>query len=756
MGKLNKVIITEHRVYEDPQHPESSNYDLELPLTATKAVVDAKTGKTVSETLSEMEETITGMAEELETVGETATSAKNLAQQAKEVAEGAAAAIAAVQNTISVVPSQGSIPVYNGSKQKPTWLNFSDKMMTITYGSGKTPAAEFQGETDAGTYKAYITPKDDYTWGDKTKTEKEVTWTIDRATIAKVPTPSALTYTGSAQVPTWDGFNSGEMTKTETSQTDAGNYSTTFTPDKNHKWPDNSTTGKQVSWSIGRAQVAVPTQSGSLTYTGSEQTVAWSGYDASKMTQGGTQKGTNAGSYSGTFTPDKNHKWPDGQTGEKTVQWTIGKAAGSVSLSPTSVKLADIGENSVVTVTRAGDGRITATADSSGVVKVSVSGTGNNLVTVTGLKEGVATVTIKVAEGTNHLAPANKTFQATVEAPKIYGASWDGTSSTKWTRTDGASGFVDPVPAIGTGSGSSPFDKIQPWAGMTKCTRTGGVMVAIPKFYYKLTQSGSGLKVQISDKAQSGFSVSPAHMNRGDGKGERSVIYVGRYHCANSTYKSETGKAQQVSMTRSTAVTKCAAVGTGYSLLDFATRFTIWLLYIVEFADWNSQAKIGKGCSASGSKANNGQTDSMTYHTGTTASNRDYGYTQYRNIEGLWDNVLDWLGGCYNNSSGLNIILDPTKQSDSSGGKLVGKPSNGYPSKFTVGSGGGFPMFYPTEANGSTSTYSCDYWYFGASGPCVFAGGVYVRSGDCGLFSLGCNGTSYSYGNVGARLQELP
>lgn len=125
----------------------------------------------------------------------------------------------------------------------------------------------------------------------------------------------------------------------------------------------------------------------------------------------------------------------------------------------------------------------------------------------------------------------------------IYGASWDGSSTTKWTRTDEAAGFTDPVPYVqGAKSYSSPFDDLQPWAGMVKSERTGGTMVAIPKFWYKLTQNGNGLKIQIADRAQSGFSVSPAHMDRGDGKGERDVVYIGRYHCGTSSNKSTSGQ----------------------------------------------------------------------------------------------------------------------------------------------------------------------------------------------------------------------
>lgn len=282
-------------------------------------------------------------------------------------------------------------------------------------------------------------------------------------------------------------------------------------------------------------------------------------------------------------------------------------------------------------------------------------------------------------------------------------------------------------------------------------------MVAIPKFWYKLTQSGSGMKIQIADKATSGFSVSPAHMDRGDGKGERDVVYIGRYHCATSTYKSTTGVAQACSMTRSAARTAIHNLGSNIWQNDFALRFTLWLLYIVEFANWDSQAKIGYGCSANSSKANNGQTDAMQYHTGTTAAARTtYGFTQYRNIEGLWDNVWDWCDGCYNNSNGLNLILNPNNFSDSANGTAVGTPSHGWPSAFSVKTTGGFPLFIPSASNGSAGTYSCDYWNFSTSSPCICVGGHYGQSTYYGLFYVNFTTASSTGANVGSRLQELP
>lgn len=352
-----------------------------------------------------------------------------------------------------------------------------------------------------------------------------------------------------------------------------------------------------------------------------------------------------------------------------------------------------------------------------------------------------------------------KQYNVSLAYVSIYGVSWDGTSATTLTRTDDAAGFADPVTALGNGGGgSSPFDNLMPWSGMVKEERTGGTMVKIPKFWYKLTQNGNGVKIQIAYSPVEGFSVSPAHMDRGDGKGERDYVYVGRYHCA-SDYKSKTGVNPVANITRSSARSNIHNLGTNIWQCDFAMRFTIWLLYIVEFADWDSQTKIGYGCGNNEATENMGYTDSMQYHTGTTKSDRTtYGVgTQYRWIEGLWDNVYDWCDGCYYNRNGLNIILNPSSFSDSSGGTLAGNLTSGFPSSLSVKSVSGiFPVFVPSASSGSATTYVPDYWSFSASGPCLRVGSSYGQKLNRGLFYVSYNGTSDSDADFGCRLQELP
>jgi hypothetical protein len=153
-----------------------------------------------------------------------------------------------------------------------------------------------------------------------------------------------------------------------------------------------------------------------------------------------------------------------------------------------------------------------------------------------------------------------------------------------------------------------------------------------------------------------------------------------------------------------------------------------------------------------------GATDGMSYHTGTSQSNRTtYGVgVQYRWIEGLWDNCYDWMDGCYYNSNGLNIILNPSNFSDSANGTLVGKPSSGYPTVMSTADAGGVQWMYPTTANGSNTTYIPDYWVYSASDPCLLCGGNFGQYLSYGLFCVNCNSTSNAGAYIGCRLQKPP
>lgn len=352
---------------------------------------------------------------------------------------------------------------------------------------------------------------------------------------------------------------------------------------------------------------------------------------------------------------------------------------------------------------------------------------------------------------------------------KIYGAEWDGSSNPAWTRTDDAVGFVDPNPSVNGSTGSSPFDNISPWKDMRIVEDSAaGTLVEIPKFYYKWTRTDSRMKLQISMTQHSGFYCSPAHADRGDGVGERDYVYIGRYHCGISyDFRSKTGVVPIANYTREQFRTNIHNLGTTVWQNDFAMWWTIRMLYLVEFAHWNSQLKIGYGCGDNSDTGTMGYTDNMPYHTGTTQLTRDtYGLgTQYRYIEGLWDNILDWVDGIYfgdSNKKTIYAIKNPANFSDDYGGTDIGKRSaaSGYTKAWTNPSASGFEYaLYPnsTDSNLDGTTYVCDRCYYSSSGVVPSVGSYYNQSQSYGAFQLyGSSAIMGKSTSISSRVMKLP
>lgn len=347
----------------------------------------------------------------------------------------------------------------------------------------------------------------------------------------------------------------------------------------------------------------------------------------------------------------------------------------------------------------------------------------------------------------------------------VYGVHWAGTAATSCIRTDDSAALDEPVPYVaGMASGEygSPYDEIQPWAGMHVVEDdAAGTLVAIPKFWYKLTiADDNSMDIKIAAYPEEGFRVSPAHMDRGDGRGEREVVYIGRYHCGDG-YKSMTGVQPMASKTRAAFRSAIHGLGEDVWQCDIATRITIWLLYLVEYADWNSQSAIGYGCGNNASAEVMGASDAMPYHTGTMmASRSEYGVgVQYRNIEDLWGNVYDWCDGVYFADTEVYAIANPANFSDSQNGTLVcSRPTtSNYIKNWQQGAEPYDWFLYPKEVGGSASDYVGDYCRYASGGVVLLVGGAFGREQDNGLFYLiGYGGASSAYSYVGSRLLKLP
>ena len=614
-------------------------------------------------------------------------------------------------------------------------------------------------------------------------------------TLVEIPVISIenYTYNGQAQGPIISTIDSELITVTgNTMGTNAGQYSfiLSLVDKETCIWSNHSTADRTYTFSIAKANYPSSVSVAGYTYAGTKSTPSVTNNPENgavtyygRSTLGGT---STAWSNVTSTTYDAGTRYIYAVIAETTnynqcttpeTCFNIAPTTGVIIASSNSILVDRTTPYQDITVSYNGDANwycISSDTDVATVTKQSSTScriaAATGATSPTGLGGGSTTVTI-VAEATASCSATSTIINVSSNFIYIYGVEWDGSSSPQMTRTDAAMNFTDPNPVYKDSStkeyttGSSPFDNLYPWSGMVIEERTAGTMVKIPKFWFKLSvnTTTNALKLQVANGPAEGFSVSPAHIDRGDGIGERDYMYVGRYHCSSSDYKSTTGVKPKVSIGRSAARSNISSLGTNIWQYDYTTLTTIRMLYIVEFANWNSQATIGYGCAPTGSTSavrNMGYTDSMTYHTGTDRTSRTtYGGTQYRWIEGLWDNCYDWCDGIYFNNTYVYSILRPSYFSDTTYGTQVGTRSysGGYISGFWVSSVNNFNWFmYPSVFSGTSSTYICDVSPSSTYTTTLCVGGTTGQSQDVGLFYFNYKGASDTSSQIGCRLIELP
>lgn len=413
------------------------------------------------------------------------------------------------------------------------------------------------------------------------------------------------------------------------------------------------------------------------------------------------------------------------------------------------------------------------TGNSTGApVKFYIPSTGSWTVTAT-LGKDVAQGKINVVDFTD--------YPITLNYAKIFGVVWaysnSSTALTRITKANDPNNYVNtnittsPSPAVGTGSGSSPFDNYMPWKGMDEYNivdnaigakrgesgfsrSSNDVMVYIPEFYYKVVNNSSSSKryFYIADKATTGFEKHP-----GSGR------YVGRYNTSSSprSTSSLTGTAPQVNLTRTTARSYARNKGSKWALYDYASWCAVWLLYLIEYADWNSQSKIGRGYVGGHSSAIScGGTDSMAYHTGSATSPDTSTAVQYRHIENPWGNVSEWIDGINFNNGVVYVCTDISKYADDTSKNYtnIGTKAQSDGNISATGYSSTSPWsFYPTSTSGSETTYIPDYANYGNGWRVLYVSGYWGNEFSAGLFCFGAYGYSgYSSANTGARLLFVP
>lgn len=205
-----------------------------------------------------------------------------------------------------------------------------------------------------------------------------------------------------------------------------------------------------------------------------------------------------------------------------------------------------------------------------------------------------------------------------------YGVRWDGTSSTECERLGNAIGLVANAHKGTTDNAQNDFDNIYPWRDMRLCNideegnvlayigeptfakdgTNGDVMVEIPKFYYKRIKTENIEEIWICGTKYSGYELHPLFL--GDDGKEVEKVFHSAYNA--SIYLDETdGKTKLQSVTgvlpasrisRTQFRTYAKNKGTAWSIEDLPCISALQMLYLVEYADANSQEAIGAGATA--------------------------------------------------------------------------------------------------------------------------------------------------------------
>lgn len=481
-------------------------------------------------------------------------------------------------------------------------------------------------------------------------------------------------------------------------------------------------------------------------------------YDTLEATADSIGKATIEIKRPGTYTVKA--RYSDADSNSASVSITSEQTYTTTVSFITLTVIADSG--SAVTVT---NGSKTLSGTSTGTVKFYLPNTGTWTVSAT---KGDQSTSSAVSVATY------KAYSVELLYVKVFGVCWSKSTSTalsRLTKANDPNGHVnvdigsDPVPAIGTGAGSSPFDNYAPWKDMAEYNVIGGAvsykkgdsgfsrtnydtMVKIPEFYYKIVENGGSRYFYVADKATTGFTKHP-----GSGR------YVGRYNTI-SGYYSKSGSAPLVSITRSAARTGSKGKGTGWYQYDYASWCAVWLLYLVEFADWDSQTVIGQGVVTANEAVSCGETDSMTYHTGRAAGTDGQTAVQYRWIENPWGNVFEWVDGINFSDRAAYVCTNPDNYADDTSTNYtaagVTLPSSGYIGD--LGMSEAFPWsFIPNTAGGSSSTYIPDYLYSNAGWRVLRVGGHWSNTSNAGLFCFSANcASSDALTLIGARLLFVP
>lgn len=277
----------------------------------------------------------------------------------------------------------------------------------------------------------------------------------------------------------------------------------------------------------------------------------------------------------------------------------------------------------------------------------------------------------------------------------------------------------------------------------------GEVMTRFPQFWYKReqkTEAGSTYEyIYIADYAEEGFTKS-------------EQFSLSRYIASGSSSKlsSASGKSPLGNVTPDNFRTYAKALGNGWGLLDIWHWSVLQMLYLVEYADYNIQNKLGNGVvNKEWINAFNGNSsggcDSLGMKSGSLGNDGTYSMI-YRGVEDIYGNMWQFCDGinisncqayvCNNPEAyGCNIFSEPYS--------MLGYKNLTVSGQYTkkVGYDINNPSIQlPVEGGGSSDTYVTDcYWCREETQVKVaWVGGSWIDTSCCGLWCWACDNGSTS------------
>lgn len=262
------------------------------------------------------------------------------------------------------------------------------------------------------------------------------------------------------------------------------------------------------------------------------------------------------------------------------------------------------------------------------------------------------------------------------------------------------------------------------------------VMTYIPEFWVKRWQDTEYEYIQIANQETTGFTHIPSRR-------------IGRYTTggSNSVPTIKSGQAPLVNITLPNLRTIAKSLNTDIALMDIWTWNILQILYLVEYASYNSQDKLGRGYADDNYSAlASGECDSLGMKSGCVINDGKHAVI-YRGVENFFGNVSQWLDGInfvgrqgYVCTNYTQYASDTTTNYVQLG--YVCPSGNGYIGNLGYDSNNSLVMI-PSAIGGSDTSGVTDYYYGNNSGNLVpDVGGMWGTMSDNGFFYFSFNNSS--------------